>query len=224
MRPCWRARLRAKSLRNGPPHERSAHRFRCCRDNAAGSRPFGFLRYGVTPAGPMDAISHATALRLAGVHAGEAAIETAPGGLTVAAEGDVALGIAAPGATVMREGKTLSDHSRILLRNGETLTIRSGSSGCVWLLRSSGRICTCASDGEFGNSSAFRDRAARRPALGAEDVLPIGADDVLGEWRVPTLELQTEPLRFVPGPQDDYFRRRCASPAAGERICPVTEQ
>ncbi len=39
MRPCWRARLRAKSLRNGPPHERSAHRFRCCRDNAAGSRP-----------------------------------------------------------------------------------------------------------------------------------------------------------------------------------------
>ncbi len=48
----------------------------------------GLLRFGVTPAGPMDAPAYAAANLAAGARPGAAAIEVSLGGVDLAAEGE----------------------------------------------------------------------------------------------------------------------------------------
>ncbi len=87
----------------------------------------GLLRYGVTPAGPMDWIGHATANRLAGNPAGAAAIEIGPAGIELAAgAAPLALGICAPGFAVSRADTRLPGLVAITLSPGERLMLRPG--------------------------------------------------------------------------------------------------
>jgi biotin-dependent carboxylase-like uncharacterized protein len=168
----------------------------------------GYLRFGVTPAGPMDWIGHRTANLLAGNSAGAAAIEAGPSGLGLeAAEAPLRLGICAPGFRVERDGSALPTRLSIVLRPGERLSIVPGRFG-VW-----GYV---APEGGFDaepvmGSLSTHVRSALGPfggtGLAAGMTIPLrhaAADDAAFAIFEPAIP-PYGPIRFVPGPQDDHF-------------------
>ena len=92
----------------------------------------GYLRYGVTVAGPMDPLAHAVANRALGNPADSAAIEISLGGLEVTAEGE-ALTIAVAGGMfqIALDGQALPPAVVMRLEPGATLRLRAGAAG-VW--------------------------------------------------------------------------------------------
>ncbi|TXN75359.1 urea amidolyase, partial [Methylobacterium sp. WL18] len=101
----------------------------------------GYLRYGITAAGPMDPLMHATANRAAGNPLDATAIEVSTGGLTVTADGGP-LGIAMVSRSfrITLDGVTLPDAVALTLEPGRTLTVRAGSSGAWGYLAVQGRL------------------------------------------------------------------------------------
>ena len=97
----------------------------------------GFRRFGVSVSGPMDWVSHALALRLAGADGDDPVIETGPGGLALRAEdAPVCIGIAAPGGLIehmLTSGTMarLDAPARLVLEPGDAVRLRAGLSG-VW--------------------------------------------------------------------------------------------
>src|SRR5260370_35526717 len=74
----------------------------------------GYLRFGVTAAGPMDSLAHATANLAVGNQAGSTALEVSLGGLEVTAESGPLSGAVAGGEfTLCLDGKLLQ-HSASL--------------------------------------------------------------------------------------------------------------
>ena len=91
---------------------------------------WGYLRYGVTQAGPMDALAHEFANRMAGNDPGAAGIEISVGGLDlVVAEAALELAIVAPGFRVAHDGAPLPSMCLVTLAPGEKLSVRAGESG-----------------------------------------------------------------------------------------------
>src|ERR1041385_5601928 len=93
----------------------------------------GYLRFGVSAAGPMDWQAHARANIPAGNPENAAAIEVGLGGIEIGAE-DVAISLGFAGATFLltRDGQNLPAAGRIRLKPEERLTIRPAASG-AWL-------------------------------------------------------------------------------------------
>jgi biotin-dependent carboxylase-like uncharacterized protein len=168
----------------------------------------GYLRFGVTPAGPMDWTLHRTANHLAGNPPGAAAIEAGPAGIDLAAEGaPVRLGVSAPGFRVERDGSALPTRVSLILQPGERLRIVPGRFGVWAYLAPQGGIDAAPVMG----SLATHTRSGLGPlggrVLDAGTIIPLraaSADDTelaLFEPVVPP----HGPVRFVPGPQDDHF-------------------
>lgn len=170
----------------------------------------GFLRFGVTPAGPMDWIAHATANLLAGNPPGAAAIEIGPGGMTVTAEGAaLRLGLSAQGFHVRRDGSDLPTRVAQTLRPGAVLSIEPGPTHLWAYLSISGEMAEVPVMGSLathlrsglgpfgGRALRDGDRVAVQPARTAADDEERAIFD-----RAPP---ETGPIRFVPGPQDDLF-------------------
>ena len=169
---------------------------------------FGWLRFGVTPAGPMDWVAFETANLALGNAPGAAAIEIGPGGLALATDTPVPLAFAGGGFVWTRGGRELPAAACILLRPGETLRARAGR----W-----GSFAYCAVPGGIDVAEVMGSRATHvRSGLGglngrmlrAGDGLPPAAeidppDDA--EIRAPWLARPEALLRVVLGPQDDYF-------------------
>ena len=104
---------------------------------------FGFLRYGVTPAGPMDWTAFRTANFALGNDDRAAAIEVSTGGLEVVCEGAPLWVAFAGGAFVWRRsGMVLPKAARIRLEPGETLTARAGEFGAFTYLAVAGGFDT----------------------------------------------------------------------------------
>jgi biotin-dependent carboxylase-like uncharacterized protein len=178
----------------------------------------GFLRFGVTPAGPMDWIGHRIANQLAGNPPGAAAIEAGPSGLTLEAAGaPVRLGIHAPGFRVERDGSALPTRIALVLRPGQRLSVVPGRFGVWSYIAPSGGL-----DAEpvMGSLSTHV-----RSALG-----PFGGTGIMAGLSIPLLQTagdDTEfalfepaippfgPIRFVPGPQDDHFTPEAHAAFAG---------
>ena len=90
----------------------------------------GFLRFGVTESGPMDALSHAIANRAAGVTGDSAAIEVSLGGVELTAEGmPLTLAVVGGSFDVRLDGERLPPACLTLIRGGQKLAVKAGASG-----------------------------------------------------------------------------------------------
>ena len=100
----------------------------------------GWLRYGVTPAGPMDWVALETANIALGNAAEVAAIEIGPGGLALAVDAPLPLAFAGGGFAWTRADAPLPAAARIMLKPGEVLRARGGAWGSFAVLAVPGGI------------------------------------------------------------------------------------
>ncbi|MFT4098506.1 MAG: urea amidolyase [Rhodoblastus sp.] len=167
---------------------------------------WGYLRYGVTQAGPMDALAHEFANRMAHNDAGAAAVEISVGGLDVTIEdGALELALVAPGFRVARDGTALPESCLVTLAAGERLSVRAGARGAWAYLAPAGRI---EAEPELGSLSMHVRTGLGGAGLKAGDRLIVDGPRAgptqaraLADFR----EASSAPIRIVPGPQDDYF-------------------
>src|SRR5262245_55602692 len=95
----------------------------------------GYARFGVTAAGPMDRLAHATVNVAIGNPEGAPAIETALGGITVAvSEGSIAIAVAGGAPVVTIDGTRAEAWSVHTLSRNDRLVIRPGHWGS-WTYR-----------------------------------------------------------------------------------------
>jgi biotin-dependent carboxylase-like uncharacterized protein len=175
----------------------------------------GYLRFGVTTAGPMDWISHARANLLAGNPENTGAIEVGIGGIEIEVEdGPVAIGYAGAPFEISRRGRTLPLAGRIRLDAGDKLTVRAAAQG-VWFYLS-------AASGFRLEPVMGSVATSLRTGIGPS---PLAAGDVLGLNEVSDLpDISTDaitddvsgPVRVVLGPQDDCFSARGLETFLGE--------
>jgi biotin-dependent carboxylase-like uncharacterized protein len=168
----------------------------------------GLLRYGVTPAGPMDWTALATANLALGNEPDAAAIEIAPGGIILTVDRATPLAFAGGGFAWTRGETHLPAAARIMLVPGERLRARAGA----W-----GSFAICAVPGGVDIPAMMHSRSTHtRSALGGIEGRSLRAGDgfAAGAERgtmdcvaiaAPWLTRSDAPIRVVLGPQDDHF-------------------
>jgi biotin-dependent carboxylase-like uncharacterized protein len=167
----------------------------------------GYARFGVTAAGPMDRLAHATANVAIGNPEGASAIETALGGLIVTvSEGSIAIAVAGGAPVVTIDGTQVESWSAHTLFRNARLVIRPGRWGSWTYLALAGTIpakrwlgssATHPQSGFGGRSIATGDTLVIDDARAGPDTprnlpLPVGARP-------------RQDVRIVLGPQDRYF-------------------
>jgi len=175
-----------------------------------------YLRYGVTPAGPMDWVAFRTANLAAGNDAEAAALEISVGGLDLLCE-EAPLAVAICGGAFLwrREGREVPAACCLVLQPGEHLTVRAGAYGAWCYLAVAGGFATPPEMGSRATHTRSGIGGLEGRMLRAGDLLPIGAALAPGietyiearieaPWLAQPSPLE-RPLRVVPGPQDDYF-------------------
>ena len=172
----------------------------------------GFRRFGVSVSGPMDWVSHALALRLAGANGDDPVIETGPGGLILRAENAAArLGVAGLGASiehVAANGATtrLDAPLRLVLEPGDTMRLRGGRFG-VWGYVSASGLRIENGDGPVLGSWSLNPRTGLGPPPPEPGMAFRCEKTVLIEPPLP----YSEPLSLdgvidvLPGPQTHLF-------------------
>ncbi|HEY0291631.1 MAG TPA: biotin-dependent carboxyltransferase family protein [Hansschlegelia sp.] len=170
----------------------------------------GYLRFGVTAAGPMDLLAHAVANLAVGNRAGAAAIEISLGGVEATAEsGPLTVAVAGGAFAVTLDGRPLPPAVRLTLEPGTALKLRAGAAG-AW--------CYLAVAGGFDlpdvlGSSATHTRSGlggfEGRGLRSGDLLQVAAGHQARQEPsvivAPPLESRPDVIRVVMGPQDDYF-------------------
>jgi 5-oxoprolinase (ATP-hydrolysing) subunit C len=172
----------------------------------------GYLRYGVTPAGPMDWVAFRIANSALGNGDRAAAVEVSVGGLEVICEG-APLAVAFAGGAFLwrREGVLLPKAARLLLEPGKTLAARAGDSGAFAYLTVEGGFETPVTMGSRATHTRSAMGGIEGRMLRAGDVLPAASterpDGANFEAMIdaPWLAREPDSFRVVLGPQDDYF-------------------
>jgi biotin-dependent carboxylase-like uncharacterized protein len=173
---------------------------------------FGWMRFGVTPAGPMDPLAFATANRALGAPLDAAAIEISLGGLELTAVG-ASVPIALAGGTfdLSLDGVALPPAVRLALEPGARLRVRAGAAGSWCYLAVGGRIAVPPELGSVATHarSGLGGMGAGR-TLAAGDRIPLtevapptqgSAAALIAPW----LERPGAVIRALQGPQADYF-------------------
>lgn len=173
-----------------------------------GGRP-GYLRVGVTAAGPMDPLAFATANRALGNPAGSAAIEVSLGGVELAAEGGpVQLAVAGGAFSVASDGRALPPAVMLPLEPGVALSIRAGVAGAWCYVAVAGRIDLAPVLGSLSTHTRSGLGGLGR-GLAPGDRLPIAearrAAGPAAALDAPWLDRPGAVIRVLLGPQDDYF-------------------
>ena len=170
----------------------------------------GYMRYGITPAGPMDRLAHATANRALGNPPDATALEVSLGGVSLTAE-ENAVDVAVAGGTfrISEDGRPLPSAVLLTLRPGATLAIRAGPSGAWCYVAVAGRIALPAVLGSTATHTRSGLGGLGGRALAPGDRLPIDdpSSGVGAPARLvaPWLNRPPDTIRFVPGPQADHF-------------------
>jgi biotin-dependent carboxylase-like uncharacterized protein len=170
----------------------------------------GYLRFGVTAAGPMDSLAHATANLAVGNPAGSTAIEVSVSGIEVTAEfASLSVAVAGGEFTLSLDGRPLPPAVVFNLDEGAVLKIRAGRSGSWCYLAVAGRLVVPKVLGSHATHT--------RTGFGGVDGRAIVAGDRLGIERstpsklslgaivAPWLDRPATTIRVVLGPQHDYF-------------------
>lgn len=170
----------------------------------------GYLRFGVTAAGPMDQLAHAAANLAVGNQAGATALEVSVGGIEVTAE-SAPLHVAVAGGefSLSLDGRPLPPAVVLNLDEGAVLKIRAGAKGS-W--------CYLAIAGHLNVPKLLGSHATHtRTGFGGVDGRAVVAGDRLGIERsgssapsacaivAPWLDRPVSSIRVVLGPQHDYF-------------------
>lgn len=171
---------------------------------------YGYLRYGVTAAGPMDRQAMATANRAVGAAPGAPAIEVSLGGIELTAEGaTLPVAIAGGNFDVSIDGQRLPRSVRLALTPGGNLRIRAGADGAWCYLAVGGRIDVAPMLGSNATHTRSLLGGIAGRALAAGDLLPVrdaGPCEPGGAaLTTPWLDRSNDPIRVILGPQDDYF-------------------
>jgi 5-oxoprolinase (ATP-hydrolysing) subunit C len=164
----------------------------------------GFLRFGITPAGPMDWISHAIANRLLGNAPDAAAIEIGPAGLRFTVQQAQRVAIAAPGFRVLRGRGAVPSHVVLTLAPGMVIDIQPGPWGVWGYVALPGGV---AGQPVMGSMASHLRSGLGRGALTAGDWVEAGAMGTPGVDACLLLPIRRDspPIRYIPGPQDDLF-------------------
>jgi biotin-dependent carboxylase-like uncharacterized protein len=170
----------------------------------------GYLRFGVTAAGPMDPLAHATANLAAGNPADATAIEVSVGGIELTAEsGSLSVAIAGGEFALSLDGRPLPPAAVLNLEAGAVLKIRAGGRGAWCYLAVAGRLVLPKVLGSHATHT--------RTGFGGVKGRAIIAGDRLGFERsgslqpsisaivAPRLDRPIDTIRVVLGPQHDYF-------------------
>lgn len=171
----------------------------------------GYLRYGVTVAGPMDVLSHATANMAVGSEQGAAVLEVSLGGITFTVESSpVMLAIIGSGFIVSHDGAPVPSNVKLRLHPGETLSIRSGSRGAWCYVALQGKIDLPVVLGSLSTHVRSHLGGFQGRALQAGDTIPLriknaGRACETETIDAPWLERPGHVMRVLAGPQDDYF-------------------
>lgn len=170
----------------------------------------GYLRYGITAAGPMDPLMHAAANRAASNPLDATAIEISTGGVTVSAEdGAVGIALLAPGFRAALDGVPLPDTVALTLEPGQTLVVRAGGAGAWGYLSVAGRLDVAPVLGSAATHTRSGLGGLDGRGLAAGDRLPIAEgrtpDGPPQRLVAPWLDRDGREIRVVLGPQDDYF-------------------
>jgi biotin-dependent carboxylase-like uncharacterized protein len=171
---------------------------------------YGYLRFGVTAAGPMDPLAHATANLAVGAPRDAPALEVSLGGLELDAEGR-ALFVAVAGGVfkIALDGHALPSAALLRLDPGSRLSIRPGSAGAWCYVATAaqinvspmlGSVSTHTRSGLGGLDGHALTAGNRLPVILPRDVEPAPAE-ILAAW----LDRPGDVIRIVLGPQDDYF-------------------
>ena len=170
---------------------------------------FGFRRYGVTPAGPMDWAAFRTANLALGNAPDAAALEIGPGGIELVNAGPGPIGVAfcGGGFSWFRDGQLAGAAARLVLAAGAHLAARPGVAGIFTYLAVAGGLRTPV---ELGSRATYTRGGLNGGLLREGDRLPLAMDAgtpadeamIVAPWLRPDFDA---PLRVVVGPQDDYF-------------------
>lgn len=174
----------------------------------------GYLRFGVTPAGPMDWIAFRTANLALGNDANAAAIEISPGGMDLVVE-EAAVTVAFAGAEFQwkRNDVPLPPAALLTLQAGERISARTGPWGAWTYLAVAGGLDTPVVMGSRATHTRSQIGGFGGAMLKDGDVLGIAArghrneTHPAGDFAIiaPWLGRHIGPFRVLPGPQDDYF-------------------
>jgi biotin-dependent carboxylase-like uncharacterized protein len=170
----------------------------------------GYLRFGISTAGPMDRLAFRTANLAAGAEQDATAIEVSIGGVDLSAEGGaVGIAVAGGGFQITLDGCGLPGRVAVRLEPGARLNIRAGASGCWCYAGVSGSIGVAAVLGSTSTHLRSGIGGLDGRMLRAGDCLPVtdafdlpaGAGEIVAPW----LDRPGDVIRVIPGPQDDYF-------------------
>ncbi len=149
----------------------------------------GYLRFGVTAAGPMDSLAFATANAAAGAESNATTIEVSLGGIELA-------------------GRPLPSAA---LEPGQMLAIRPGAAGAWCYVAVAGRIRVPKMLGSTATHTRSGLGGISGRALAAGDLLPLAEprtlEPKLARIDAPWLAREATAIRVVLGPQDDYFTK-----------------
>jgi biotin-dependent carboxylase-like uncharacterized protein len=170
----------------------------------------GYLRYGVTGAGPMDPLAHAVANLALGNPASAAAIEVSLGGIEVTAEGAaITVAVAGGAFAITLDGQALPPAMTATIEPGAKLRLRAGPGGSWTYLAVGGGLAVATVLGSAASHTRTGIGGFEGRALRAGDRLPVGehAGGTIetGLILADRLERPADVIRVMPGPQADYF-------------------
>jgi biotin-dependent carboxylase-like uncharacterized protein len=171
---------------------------------------YGRMRFGVTAAGPMDPLAHATANLALGNAADAGAIEISLGGLEVEVD-DAPLAVALAGGRfdVGVDGRAVPPAARLVLAPGERLRVRAGAAGAWCYLAIGAALDIVPALGSVATHARSRLGGLDGRALTAGDRVPVRPAAApapgVAALEAPWLERPGDVIRVVLGPQADYF-------------------
>ena len=168
---------------------------------------FGWQRFGVGPAGAMDAVGLATANALVGNPDGACGIELALAGARLKVEGAARVALAGADGLLKIDGTTIAPRTSAAALDGATIEIGPARAGVFMYLAVAGGFDLAPTLGSpslhlrarIGGIDGRPLRAGDRLTLRA--ATPAGVDMMANQ----TLAAPGGPIRVMLGPQDDYF-------------------
>lgn len=170
----------------------------------------GYLRFGVTGAGPMDPLAHAVANRAVGNPLDAAALEISLGGLDLTGAGSpVDVALAGGNFTIRLNDQALPAATRLTLNPDDRLQVKAGPAGCWCYLAVAGSLDLPKALGSLATHTRSGLGGVTGRNLAAGDTLgvlnPRAGHEGTGRILAPFLERPGEVVRVLLGPQDDYF-------------------